>query len=174
VDVGVAEHLPQRTDRAGPDRPRERAAGGQLRVLVAEDNPLNQLFARELLERMGHEAVSASDGVEALDILARGKFDLVLMDVQMPKLGGVEATHRIRAGEVRGCRPDIPVVALTAHAFEGDRERFLAAGMDEYLSKPFDMDSLGEVLRRLVLERRRHGDEIPDGKSAVREPPGRN
>ncbi|MBI5440213.1 MAG: response regulator [Deltaproteobacteria bacterium] len=125
-------------------------ASRRLRVLVAEDNRLNQIFAQTLLERLGHEAVVVSDGEEALRALARENFDVVLMDVQMPELDGDEATKRVRAGMVEGCPTDIPVVALTAHAIRGDRERFLAAGMDDYLSKPFDPESVEAVLRRVV------------------------
>ncbi len=117
---------------------------------MAEDNPLNRLFAKELLEHMGHLVTLAADGEEALSALSKEKFDLVLMDVQMPKMGGEEATKRIRAGLVEGCPRDVPIIALTAHAIEGDRERFMAAGMDDYLSKPFDPEALDAVLRRVA------------------------
>ncbi|MBI5445746.1 MAG: PAS domain-containing protein [Deltaproteobacteria bacterium] len=124
-----------------------------LRILVAEDNPLNQLFAKELLLRLGHEAVLVSDGGEALRALSRERFDAALLDVQMPVLDGDEVTRRVRAGSVDGCPVDLPIVALTAHAIQGDRERFLAAGMDDYLSKPFHPDTVEDVLYR-VLERK--------------------
>lgn len=133
-----------------------------LRVLVAEDNPLNQVYARESLRRLGHDVVLVPDGEEAARVLSRERFDLVLMDVQMPKRNGDEVTRLIRAGGVEGCPADVPVIALTAHAVDGDRERFLAAGMDDYLAKPFDPDGLADVLRR-VMERRR-GTGTPEGK----------
>jgi two-component system CheB/CheR fusion protein len=142
------------------DRPgtvAERSTGAfseRLRILVAEDNPLNQVFAQELLRRLGHTAVVVGDGEEALHALSRDTFDAVLMDVQMPGLDGEEATQRIRAG-MDGCPRDVPIIALTAHAVQGDRERFLAAGMDDYLAKPFDPESVQEVLRRAVEGRRR-------------------
>jgi two-component system CheB/CheR fusion protein len=142
---------------------------GALRVLVAEDNRFNQLFVRDVLERLGHEVAVASDGEEALQILSRGRFDVVLMDVQMPKMDGDEATRRIRAGRVEGCARDVPVVALTAHAIQGDRERFLAAGMDDYLSKPFDPESLERVLGRAV-ERGRRACLPGDAPSALPRP----
>ncbi|MHB8763336.1 MAG: response regulator [Deferrisomatales bacterium] len=131
--------------------------GGGLRVLVAEDNPLNQIFARELLTRLGHEVTVASDGEEALRALSRERFDAVLMDIQMPCLDGDEATRRIRAGKVEGCPRDMPIVALTAHAVHGDRDRFLDAGMDDYLSKPFDPEAMEDVLRQVVERRRKRG-----------------
>jgi two-component system CheB/CheR fusion protein len=128
-------------------------SGGPLRVLLAEDNPLNQVYARELLRRLGHEVLAVSDGEEALQAVARETFDAVLMDVAMPELDGEEATRRIRAG-INGCPRDLPIIALTAHAVAGDRERFLAAGMDDYLSKPFDPAKLEDALRRAVDRRR--------------------
>jgi two-component system CheB/CheR fusion protein len=134
-------------------KPSGRALPERLRILVAEDNPLNQVFAQELLRRLGHTAVLVGDGEEALRALSRDTFDAVLMDVQMPGLGGEEATRRIRAG-LGGCPRDVPIIALTAHAVQGDRERFLAAGMDDYLAKPFDPDALEEVVGRAVARRR--------------------
>lgn len=122
---------------------------GGLRVLLAEDNHVNQLVAKRLLERMGHHVTVADDGEQALRCLSREHFDLALMDVQMPKLDGDEVARRVRAGDVPGCRRDLPIVALTAHAIEGDRERFLAAGMSDYLSKPLRSRALGEVLGRV-------------------------
>jgi CheY-like chemotaxis protein len=130
------------------DAPRQdRRPPVKLKILVAEDNLVNQLLAVELLKQRGHDAVAAADGRAALEALRAGGFDLVLMDSRMPEMDGIEATRRIRAGEAG--RPDIPVVALTAHALAGDRERFLAAGMDDYLSKPIDLDKLDQVLGRI-------------------------
>jgi PAS domain S-box-containing protein len=145
AELGLPEAGQLRSERG---RARAHAAGEGLRILVAEDTPLNQVFAEEILRRLGHDPVLAGDGEEALRLLSQERFDVVLMDVQMPKLDGDEAARRIRAGRVDGCPPDIPIVALTAHAIHGDRERFLAAGMDEYLSKPFDPDALARVLSR--------------------------
>jgi CheY-like chemotaxis protein len=149
----VAVGLPA-LEEDSPPVPGERRGSAEpeegLRVIVAEDNPVNQLFARELLERLGHGVVAVSDGEEALRSLQRERFDVILMDVQMPALAGDEAARRIRAGLVEGCPPDLPIVALTAHALEGDRERFLAAGMNDYLSKPFGRDALKDVLRRVT------------------------
>jgi len=126
-----------------------------LRILVAEDNEINQLYAHALLEGQGHQVVVVGDGRQALDALGRETFDVVLMDVQMPGLDGVSATRLIRTGKAPGVPPNVPLVALTAHALKGDRERFLAAGMDDYVSKPLDLAELTEVLAR-VRDRERN------------------
>jgi CheY-like chemotaxis protein len=106
-----------------------------LRVLLVEDNPVNQQFALRVLQKQGHSVVVAGNGKEALSALAEGRFDVVLMDVQMPEMDGLQATAAIRARE-RGTGRRIPIVALTAQAMDGDRERCLAAGMDAYVAKP--------------------------------------
>ncbi len=131
------------------------------RVLVVDDNPVNRRLARGLLERGGYEVVEAANGEEALAALEREgpAIDLVLMDVQMPVLDGLEATRRIRRMPGLG---ELPVVALTAHALAGDREECLAAGMDDYLSKPLNRDELLATVARWV--RRARG-----GKRAVQD-----
>jgi signal transduction histidine kinase len=116
-----------------------------LRVLLAEDNRVNQKIAIRLLEKRGHHAVLAVNGKEALEALAQGSFDLVLMDVHMPDMDGLEATIAIREKE-KSTGLHQPVVAMTALAMKGDRERCLAAGMDGYLSKPIDLKQLDAVL----------------------------
>jgi two-component system, sensor histidine kinase and response regulator len=118
------------------------------RVLVAEDNPVNQLVIQGMLDKRGYTCDIVANGHEALTQLARGVHAAVLMDVQMPELDGVETTARIRANE-----PDdthLPIIAMTASAMEGDRERFLAAGMDDYITKPLRPDQLDAVLERWV------------------------
>jgi two-component system, sensor histidine kinase and response regulator len=123
-----------------------------LRVLLAEDNPVNQLLVQRLLEKRGHSVVVASTGLEALDILQRENVDVVLMDIQMPEMDGLEATKAIRSRESDG-RPRMPVIALTAHAMKGDREKCLAAGMDAHLSKPIRPAELDEVLEKYMARR---------------------
>jgi CheY-like chemotaxis protein len=119
-------------------------------VLLAEDNPVNQRLAVRLLEKRGHAVVVAGDGREALAALAsREPFDLVLMDVQMPDMDGLEATARIREGEQGGSR-HVPIIAMTAHAMKGDCERCLQAGMDAYLAKPIQPQELFETIGRLL------------------------
>jgi len=117
-----------------------------LRVLVAEDNPINQRLVVRLLEKLGHQAVVAANGRLALEALDKAKtektcFDVVLMDCQMPEMDGFEATGRIRQ-LARDTGSRIPIVALTAHALKGDRERYLESGMDDYLSKPINRKDL--------------------------------
>jgi CheY-like chemotaxis protein/HPt (histidine-containing phosphotransfer) domain-containing protein len=123
-----------------------------LRVLLAEDNSVNQRLAVRVLEKQGHTVAVAGNGREAVEASARECFDLVLMDVQMPELGGMEATRLIRARE-KEAGGHVPIIALTAHAMKGDRERCLAAGMDGYVSKPIQarelQGAIDEVLRRL-------------------------
>ena len=120
-----------------------------LRVLLAEDNPVNQKLASRLLEKHGHAAVVTGNGREALAALEAGGFDLVLMDVQMPEMDGFEATAAIRAQELT-TGGHLPIVAMTAHALPEDRERCLAAGMDGYVAKPIQADRLFEAVEGVV------------------------
>jgi two-component system, sensor histidine kinase and response regulator len=113
----------------------------QMRVLLAEDNVVNQRVAAGLLKRRGHHVTIVENGRQAIEAVERETFDLVLMDVQMPDIGGIEATQAIRACE-RGTNRRLRIIAMTAHAMTGDRERCLAAGMDGYLSKPVDQKML--------------------------------
>ena len=123
----------------------------QLRVLVAEDNAVNQTLARRLLEKRGHTVVIAENGRVALDALERDTFDLILMDVQMPVLGGLETTACIRERErAAGCVARVPIIALTANAMAGDRERCIASGMDEYLTKPIQARDLFATMERVM------------------------
>jgi CheY-like chemotaxis protein len=131
-----------------------------LRVLLAEDNAVNQRVAFRLLEKRGHVVTIANNGREALQALDRERFDVVLMDVQMPEMGGFEATAKIREGErLSGGR--VRIIAMTAHALKGDREKCLAAGMDGYLSKPIDRLELFAV-----VEQTTPGDDDADEAAA--------
>jgi PAS domain S-box-containing protein len=124
-------------------------AARRLRVLLAEDNVVNQRLAVRLLEKAGHAVTVAANGREAVAALDREAFDVVLMDVQMPEMGGFEATAVIREREKASGR-HVPIVAMTAHAMKGDRERCLLAGMDDYVSKPVRAQELHEALARMV------------------------
>ena len=126
---------------------RKFGGGAALRILLAEDNRVNQRLAVAILEKAGHRVTVANNGTEAVDRWSAQAFDLILMDVQMPEIDGLEATAMIRAGEKRTAE-HIPIIALTAHAMKGDQERCLAAGMDAYLSKPVQSQQLIEMVSR--------------------------
>ncbi|HXG92791.1 MAG TPA: response regulator [Blastocatellia bacterium] len=128
-----------------------RESDSRLRILLAEDNPVNQHLILRLLEKRGYSVRVANNGREALDLLDEESFDIVLMDVQMPVMGGFEATEVIRKREV-STGNHIPIVALTAHAMKGDRERCLEAGMDAYLPKPVRADELFRTFESLMLK----------------------
>jgi CheY-like chemotaxis protein len=115
-----------------------------LRILLAEDNVVNQKLALRLLQQMGYRADLASNGLEAVESVQRQPYDVILMDVQMPEMDGLEASRQITARWKSGERPRI--VAMTANAMQGDREMCLAAGMDDYLTKPIRVERLVEAL----------------------------
>ena len=120
-----------------PTPPKPTAQSKVLHILLAEDNRVNQMVASRILEKMGHTITVANNGAEALALLAAHSFDLVLMDIQMPQMDGLSATKTLRQQETT-TRFHLPVVAMTAHAMKGDRERCLEAGMDGYVSKPIN------------------------------------
>ena len=111
---------------------------------------MNQLLAVTVLRRYGHRVDTVANGVEAVEAAVRFPYDLILMDVHMPEMDGIEATARIR--RIAGERGRVPIIAVTANAMEGDRQRFLAAGMDEYLAKPIDMAKLVELVGKLAID----------------------
>jgi signal transduction histidine kinase/ActR/RegA family two-component response regulator len=123
---------------------------GKLRILLAEDEPVNRIFTVRALQKCGFTVLTAVDGKEALQMLSRETVDLVLMDIQMPRLNGLDAARAIRAGQVQGVNPRIPIVALTAFAMESDKIRGLEAGMDEYVTKPFEVPALMEIIQRVL------------------------
>jgi two-component system, sensor histidine kinase and response regulator len=142
----VLESPPLDTAGAARQAP---ASTRSLRVLLAEDNAVNRRVAEAMLARHGHEVVTAEDGREAIAEWRRGVFDLVLMDVQMPETDGISATVAIRAEE-SAAGPRVPIVALTAHAMESDRQRCLEAGMDGYLTKPIQGQELDRLLEQVA------------------------
>lgn len=125
-------------------------AGNKVNILLAEDNKVNQKLAIKVLEKMNYRIDVAENGLEAVRALEQKKYDVVLMDIQMPKLGGLEATKLIRSKSSKVLNPAIPIIAMTAHAMDGDKTRFLNAGMDGYVSKPFKKAFLLEEIERLV------------------------
>jgi CheY-like chemotaxis protein len=172
-DLGVASYLTKpirpvvlldaiQAVLGGSDRPRDRPvlvtrhtlneSRPSLRILLAEDNRVNRMFVTTLLEKHGHTVVSAVDGREAVAAIAAGGLDLVLMDVQMPEMDGLEATVAVRkAEEATGAH--MPIIALTAHAMKGDREACLAAGTDGYLAKPVNTAELLTLIESLTSAR---------------------
>jgi CheY-like chemotaxis protein len=115
-----------------------------LRILLVEDNIVNQKVALRILERLGYRADTATNGLNALTTVQKQPYDLIFMDVQMPQMDGIEATRRIRQQVPAAEQPWI--VAMTAHALAGDRERYLACGMNDYISKPIGVEALAKVL----------------------------
>ncbi|WP_460031322.1 PAS domain S-box protein [Megalodesulfovibrio paquesii] len=144
ITFGLAD-CPAETDASV-----QQASGYGLSLLLVEDDPANQLSTMRLVELLGHRVVAVADGQQALETLKTGRFDLVLMDIQMPGMDGMEATRRIRDGAAGPDKAGIPILALTAYAMAGDRERFLAAGMDGYLSKPVELPILEQAIRQGV------------------------
>jgi len=126
-------------------------ARAALQVLLVEDHPINQLLATTLLKKWGHTVTLAKDGLEAVTLFPQQKWDIVLMDMQMPVMGGLEATRLIRAAEPSGQRT--PIVAMTANAMESDRQACLEAGMDEHLAKPFNASGLQAMLEKMTRPR---------------------
>jgi CheY-like chemotaxis protein len=147
-----------------PALPTSLSAARTLNVLLVEDNLVNQKVMTSFLEKQGHAFVLAENGMDALAAMERAAFDVILMDVQMPEMDGLEATKRIRAKEGRG-PGRVPIIAMTAHVMKGDRERCLEAGMDAYLAKPVD---LLELSRRLAdLGRGRPAGPLADREFAL-------
>jgi CheY-like chemotaxis protein/HPt (histidine-containing phosphotransfer) domain-containing protein len=124
-----------------------------VRILVAEDNAINQLVAIKLLDKLGYHADAVANGQEAITSLRTMPYDLVLMDCQMPEMDGFEATRAIRGGSSGVPNPQVPIIAMTANAMDGDKERCLDAGMSDYLSKPVQLHGLAAMLEKWLVEK---------------------
>jgi CheY-like chemotaxis protein len=120
----------------------------EIRILLAEDNPINQKLALRLIEKFGFHADAVFNGKEAVRALQKASYDLVLMDIEMPEMDGFEATQTIRNPESQVIKPSTPIIAMTAHALQGDRERCLKAGMNDYISKPIEPNKLLELIEK--------------------------
>ena len=140
------------TDKGPADSP---GKSPSWHILIAEDNPVSRFMLEESLRQKGHSVTVVPDGKRALEALGREDFDAVLMDSRMPEIDGEEAVRRVRHGQTRDS--EVPIIAVTASALVGDRERLLAAGMDDYLPKPFNMDILDQILRKVITERHARG-----------------
>lgn len=121
-----------------------------LSILVADDVEFNRSTLAMILDKLGHRAIFAENGLEAVECWRKGGIDTVLMDIQMPVMDGLEATRRIRQWEQDNRRPPLPIVALTTKTFAEDREQCMAAGMDDFLTKPISIEQLGRVLSAWV------------------------
>lgn len=149
ADQGRGQNDPDDSGRASSERAPDKTGLAPLRILLAEDDAISQLVAKGLLECLGHEVAVAENGREVLEMLSRDHFDLVVMDVRMPELDGAEATRIIRRQPPPGVDPQVPIVALTAFASIEDRERIMASGMDEFLTKPVHPAELSAAIERL-------------------------
>lgn len=141
-EIADPDLVPAEYDFSGTERPMD--------ILLVEDNILNQEAIGHLLKNRGHRVRTASNGMNALNILSSARFDLVLMDIQMPKMNGIEATHKIRDGEVEGVDPMIPIVALTAYAMAGEVQTILKSGMNGYVSKPVNRSELLNTIEKFA------------------------
>jgi CheY-like chemotaxis protein len=149
IDCPICSGVDAARAMRGEQRERGAAGEGRLHILLAEDNRVNQLLVLRLLEGRGHRVTVAADGRKAVDEAERGNFDVILMDVQMPELDGLEATRILRARGVRA-----PIIAMTAHAMQGDRDRCLSAGMDAYVTKPIQPEDVFEAIEEAVAASR--------------------
>ncbi len=156
-DVSPAA-LASRERRQAPRPASRRLEVTPLRILLVEDNPVNRQVTAALLESKGHRMALAEDGIEALEVLAREPFDLVLMDIRMPRMDGEEASRIIRTAPPPGVDPQVPIIALTAYAFGEYREHCLQIGIDDYIAKPFELSELDQALCRVMAKRKGEGE----------------
>src|SRR5262245_5041398 len=150
--LSVKKSLPTAAHPVTPASAESAVVTQSVRILVAEDNLVNQRVVLGLLAKLGHRADAVRDGLEAVKAVESGAYDLVFMDCQMPELDGFEATRRIR--RLPAAKGAVPIVALTANAMQGDRERCLEVGMNDYVTKPVDIGRLAAVLQRFLSSTR--------------------
>jgi PAS domain S-box-containing protein len=167
---GVVAGFPGEAPQAAPGGAPKGSDRQRLpRILVVDDNETNRFVAAAMVEKMGYRVTCVPGATEALDALAQRTFDVVLMDVQMPEVDGLAATRAIRSGATQVLDPNVPIVALTAHAMASDRQRCLAAGMNDYLTKPMDAELLSSALRRWTGDSHKAGPapaaDLPDAPS---------
>ncbi len=131
----------------------------KLQVLIVEDDEVNQMVLSKAIKRKGHLVSTANNGVEALNLIKEKKFDLILMDIQMPEMDGIRTTKKIREME-KGTRKHVPIIAITAHALKGDREKFLLSGMDRYIAKPINFEELFQIINEIFNIRKNEKNTV--------------
>ncbi len=151
--VNFTKTLRMLSDKEDRSEAKENLAFKNVRVLVAEDNKINQKLILNVLGRLGIEVTIANNGKEALEHRMKHAYDMIFMDIEMPVMGGMEATGQIISYERKNHKPHIPIVALTANALAGDREKYMSAGMDSYLSKPIDLEALNHLFQTYFEDR---------------------
>ena len=169
--LGIWERFDSADLSAGLAAEASQTSARRLSVLLTEDMEMNQVVAVRMLEELGHQVTVAPDGAQALNLLRGQTFDLIFMDIQMPVMDGLETTANLRRLELEQGRPHTPVVAMTAHALKGDREKFLALGLDDYLTKPILMNELAALIDRLIIQWGLAEPSPPPIESGPAEPP---
>jgi CheY-like chemotaxis protein len=152
IRCGVCSNAQVASQKRAVESRKGNASVERLRILLAEDNRVNQLLVVRLLEARGHQVTVVGDGRAALDAIERQSFDLILMDIQMPEMDGLEATRMLRERERKGQSSIPPIIAMTAHAMKGDRDKCLEAGMTGYISKPIQPEELFELMEDVVAQ----------------------
>lgn len=165
IQLPLAKELPTKSEPVGMV---DNGIIVPLHILLVEDNPGNQKLASYILHDRGHTVECASSGLQAIEMVQKNDYDIILMDVQMPVMDGIEATAAIRACEKNNKR--VPIVAMTAYAMKGDRERFIAADMDDYLSKPINVHELFSVVERLAAKKTVTGVSFPSASANKKDP----
>ncbi len=163
ISMILSEKTSRNDEDDGPGREKGRFDKIGAQILLAEDNAVNRMVAIGILGKLGLKADTAANGAEAVEALKSTPYDLVLMDVQMPKMDGLEATRIIRSPESGVLDPGVPVVAMTAHAMEGDRQKCIRAGMNDYIAKPVSPERLADVLQQWLPPRSRKPAPETDG-----------
>lgn len=148
LKVDRVSSVPVETQEVTTEVEEESQSLEELNVLVAEDNPINQKLIKIVLERLGLNVTLASNGQEAYEARVNGNYDLIFMDIQMPVMGGVESTHSILAYEKEHGKAHIPIIALTANALPGDKEKYISEGMDDYATKPLDVKIIEKIIKK--------------------------
>jgi len=170
ADSKQVKEMKQIQESEAPEVVLEGIDTGALRILLVEDNKLNQRVAQGMLAKLGCQSEKAGNGIQALDCLEEEKFDLVFMDLQMPEMGGLEAVVKLREGHAGQQNRNVPVIAMTAHASRKDRKNCLAAGMNDYVPKPISSLLIAQAMKRVLMPVTEPTDEGQDNSSFSMKP----